>query len=155
MATTKGALSETSPRLTPRLRTLLAGILSDRTRTCFGRRGPFLIGVLLVAAVGFIGLGTANTIVQIAASWFALQFALNVTQGPLTAVLPDRVPTEGRSLFSTILGLGIGTSLKHFAAHSQATERLCIDMCPSPREIELRAFEPVVREAKPWTVMCA
>ncbi|MDH6280087.1 glycoside hydrolase family 3 C-terminal domain-containing protein [Prescottella agglutinans] len=53
---------------------------------------------------------------------------------------------------------GIGTSLKHFAANSQETARMTIDMRLDARtlhEIELRAFEHVVKTEQPWTVMCA
>lgn len=53
---------------------------------------------------------------------------------------------------------GVGASLKHFAANSQETDRLRIssnvDM-RTLREIYLRGFQRVVRDAQPWTVMCS
>lgn len=53
---------------------------------------------------------------------------------------------------------GVGTSIKHFALNNQETDRLVSDsVCDQRaiREIYLAAFEEAIREAKPWTVMCA
>ena len=53
---------------------------------------------------------------------------------------------------------GIGTSVKHYAANNQETERLRVDTQVderSLREIYLPAFERVVTGSQPWTVMCA
>lgn len=55
-------------------------------------------------------------------------------------------------------GLNVGCSVKHFAVNSQETRRMTIDAVVDERalrEIYLSAFENVVKNARPYTVMAS
>jgi beta-glucosidase len=62
------------------------------------------------------------------------------------------------SLINGVQSRGVGTSLKHYAANNQEFQRLSISAEVDERtlrEIYLPAFEKAVKQAGPWTVMCA
>lgn len=82
----------------------VAGTISDRARTRFGSRAPFIVGGALIGGVALIALGLASSILLVAVCWTIVQVAFNVVQGPFSAMLPDRVPEAVRGTFAAVIG---------------------------------------------------
>ena len=85
----------------------IAGQLSDRTRSRYGRRAPWLMLGSLVGALSLVGLAFANSFVGILIAATLVQTAFNFAQGPLSAVMPDRVPIKRRGTFAALSGIGL------------------------------------------------
>ena len=71
---------------------------------------------------------------------------------------PYQAGVMATALIEGIQSLGVGTSLKHYAANNQEFERFSMNAEVDERtlrEIYLPAFEMAVTKAQPWTVMCS
>jgi len=97
----------------------LAGAASDRLRSRWGRRAPFLLagGVVNIAALLFLGgVGKGGTLGGFAIGMFAVQVGANLWGGPYAGLIPDLVPPErhgfasGCMMATTAIGLGAGAA---------------------------------------------
>ncbi len=98
----------------------LAGALSDRTTSRFGRRRPWLLIGSLVGAIAIALLATQSGIVGLAVIWGLAQAAINASYAGLTATIPDQVPVGQRGVasgwvgLSQTLGIVLGVALVSF-----------------------------------------
>lgn len=81
------------------------GRLSDRTRSRFGMRRPWLVCGSVVGAIGLLLIAIAPGIPVLLLGWALAQLAFNGVLAALTAVLSDQVPAPQRGRVSGILGL--------------------------------------------------
>lgn len=86
--------------------TVVFGALSDRTRSRFGRRNPWIVsgGVLLGAAATTMSFTSDFGLLVVL--WVVFQVGLAVVLAPLFAVLPERVGSQNLGKASTLIGLG-------------------------------------------------
>jgi len=83
----------------------LAGALSDRSTSPFGRRRPFIVGGAGVGLVGLAIVGFAPSIPVVLLGWVIAQLAFNLVLAALQALLPDQIAPEKRARVSAILGI--------------------------------------------------
>ncbi|EWC62829.1 putative membrane protein [Actinokineospora spheciospongiae] len=82
----------------------LAGALSDRTTSRFGRRKPWVAGGAVLAAAGLLFLLGQSTVAGVAAGWVVVQVALSAMLAGLVATVPDQVPVRQRGVVSAWVG---------------------------------------------------
>ena len=100
----------------------LIGALSDKTKSRFGRRRPYLLGGAIIASIALWLFPNSGNIANILGlnsfPWAGLLIAaimiwvidacINIAQGPYRALIPDVVPQEQHSLANSYISLAIG-----------------------------------------------
>lgn len=89
--------------------TIIIGALSDRTRSRWGRRTPWIVAGSFLTAAVMVGLGMVNTVQQLPifiALWCGIQTFINMIVAPLLAVIADQVAPQHRGTISSIYAIG-------------------------------------------------
>jgi MFS family permease len=85
----------------------LAGLLSDRTRSTWGRRAPWILFGGLATGASLLLLGLVGSITGLLIGWFLVQGTVNIGLNVVLATIPDRIPPRRHGLASTVQGLGL------------------------------------------------
>ncbi|MEZ3158574.1 MFS transporter [Microbacterium sp. BWR-S6Y] len=113
----------------------IVGALSDRTRSRFGRRRPWILGGVLLVAAGLALLGVQTGTVGTVVMWTTTMVGFCMASAALTAVMADRVPADQRGLVSgwisapNALGILLGMVLVTAVFTTTASGYLALAVC--------------------------
>ncbi|WIE75162.1 MFS transporter [Curtobacterium sp. MCSS17_007] len=83
----------------------LFGAVSDRTRTRWGRRRPWMVGGVVVFLGALAWLAFSPDVVQLTIAWVLAQVSANAVLATLTASFADNVPEFQRGKASSVIAL--------------------------------------------------
>lgn len=113
----------------------IVGALSDRTRSRFGRRRPWIFGGVVLASVGLALLGVQTETLGTVVMWTAVMIGFCMASAALTAVMADSVPAGQRGLVSgwisapNALGILLGIVLVTAVFTTTASGYLALAVC--------------------------
>jgi MFS family permease len=81
------------------------GAFSDRTRSRFGRRVPWVLGGVVLGAASLLLLSYAESAALMVVAWSLVQLALNAAWAGGVAAVPDQVPVEKRGLIGGLIAI--------------------------------------------------
>jgi MFS family permease len=84
--------------------TPLSGALSDRTRSRFGRRTPWIVLGSVIGGGALILVPYAQGMASITATWLVASISLNSMQTPITTVIAERFAPGERGMASGVVG---------------------------------------------------
>lgn len=148
----------------------IAGSLSDRTRSRWGRRRPWAIGGSLGAAIGLLLTGWAHGPLFVGAAWIVVSVSVAIASAALTALIADQLDSQRGTASAAassaqavgivvgvgavvLLGLGLGASYALLAGIitvvGVGTAVLLPDPAPDhPRILALHAGREPITQAR-------
>ncbi len=85
----------------------LVGIASDRTRSRWGRRAPWLVVGAIASVAGLTVMQSSTSVLQLLLGWVMAQAGVTMVMGPLGATVADRMPAGHRGMMSGVAGVGV------------------------------------------------
>lgn len=94
----------------------IAGVLSDGTRLRWGRRRPWIIGGVVLSALGAFVVAVSSNILLMIAGWAICQLAVATVSAGFNPILAEQVPSVQRGKLGALGGVaasiaGVGASL--------------------------------------------
>ncbi|MEV0366850.1 MFS transporter [Nocardia fusca] len=82
-----------------------AGVLSDRTRSRWGRRRPWLLGGIVIALLGSSVVAIAPNLGIVILGWVIVALGGAGTSAAVTPIVAERVPEQQRGTVGAIVGV--------------------------------------------------
>ncbi|WP_169813894.1 MFS transporter [Actinomadura kijaniata] len=89
----------------------LVGAISDRTKSRFGRRRPWVVGCALVCSAALFSLPAQSSLLGVGVCWVLVHAGVNGMHAALCATVADRVPVHRRGTVSAVAGLAMPLGL--------------------------------------------
>lgn len=83
----------------------LIGIWSDRTRSRFGRRTPFIYLGIVIGLLGLVVISLAPNLLVVGAGWVLGMSGWSIAGAPLQLLMADKLPESQRGKVSALTGL--------------------------------------------------
>ena len=121
----------------------LVGAMSDKTKSKFGRRRPYLLGGAIIASIALWLFPNSGNIAALFENIFSINLpvwsglliaavfiwiidaCINIAQGPYRALIPDVVVPEQHSLANSYISLAIGLGSVIAAATAPFLKYVC------------------------------
>lgn len=100
------AMMSTAAMVVSTIANIIEGALSDRTRSRWGRRTPWIVFGSIGTAIVILFWGKANTGLEVILSDCVYMIFLNMIVAPLIAVIADETSPKYRGTISSVYALG-------------------------------------------------
>ena len=133
------------------LTTPIAGALSDRTRSRWGRRSPWIAIASLIGSLCLFGVSWMTSFWSLMVFWVMATVAYNSMQPAMTTVIADRFPPETRGVVSGVVGAGMtagltaGTVVAGYLAGAQVLAYSINRMLEDDAPFDTPAYEQALR----------
>ncbi len=125
----------------------LIGIWSDRTRSRFGRRSPFIYLGTAIGLVGLVIIGSAPNLLIVGAGWVLGMTGWSIAGAALQTLQADKLPETQRGKVSALTGLmtQIAPVLGIGVAYAVSSSTLLIFLVPGVIGAVLLALFPLIK----------
>jgi MFS family permease len=125
----------------------LVGIWSDRTRSRFGRRSPFIYLGTAIGLAGLVVIGLAPSLLLVGAGWVLGMSGWSIAGAALQTVQADKLPEQQRGKVAALTGLmtQIAPVLGIGVAYAVSSNTLLIFLVPGVIGAVMLALFPLVK----------
>lgn len=125
----------------------LIGLWSDRTRSRFGRRMPFIFLGLGIGLVGLVIMGLATNLLIVGAGWVLGMAGWSISGAAVQTLMADKLPEQQRGKVSALTGLmtQIAPVLGIGIAYAVSSSTLLVFVVPGIIGAVLLALLPLIK----------